>query len=149
MCDSAGLYFVKLIKYLFFFTFQSTTAYLREFLLECRCVTSQLNRYNQGPDFDDMSSFLCYVTDNVPVHINSIHDPLDTEIYILLVTFGLFCHFGILGHFWMFCVIVLPILTKNILHYRSFAEEERSLELTFVPAYSSGGNPAFPEISVV
>jgi hypothetical protein len=39
--------------------------------------------YNQAPDFDDMSSFSWQVTYNVRVHINTVHDPLDIETYIL------------------------------------------------------------------
>jgi hypothetical protein len=37
----------------------------------------------QALDSDDMSSLFQYVTDNVRAYINSIHDPLNTELYIL------------------------------------------------------------------
>jgi hypothetical protein len=39
--------------------------------------------YQQAPEFDDMSSFFWYVTDNIRIYTNSVHQPLDIEMYIL------------------------------------------------------------------
>jgi hypothetical protein len=37
----------------------------------------------QAPDFDDISSFLGCVAENVRVYFNSVHDTLYIEMYIL------------------------------------------------------------------
>jgi hypothetical protein len=49
------------------------------------------------------SYFIRYVTENVRVYINPVHEPLDTDMYSILYTSFLvmFCHSGILGHFFV------------------------------------------------
>jgi hypothetical protein len=54
-----------------------------------------------------MSSFLWHVIDNVRVYINSVHDPFDIEMHICR---SFFVIFGILGLFFVFCIIVLSFL---------------------------------------
>jgi hypothetical protein len=72
---------------------------------------------HQAPDFDDMSSFFWYVTDNVYRYTNSVQAPLDIEIRIYFIdNLVIFSHFGILG---LFCVMrhLSPLdvlITKNI-----------------------------------
>jgi hypothetical protein len=73
-----------------------------------RLFIRQHQKLERAPDFDDMSSFFfLYVTDNVCVYKDTVHEPLDREMYILEVIFVIFL---ILGHYFVFRVILLSFL---------------------------------------
>jgi hypothetical protein len=60
-----------------------------------------------------MSSFLWYVTDNFRVYIKSVHGPLDIEMYSLFHR-PFSGNFGILGVFFVVCIIALSFLDISV-----------------------------------
>jgi hypothetical protein len=57
---------------------------LRIVIIHCSGIFGFIGLYrNQATDFNDVLSFFWYVTENVRVCIDSVHDTSDIEIYIL------------------------------------------------------------------
>jgi hypothetical protein len=72
-------------------------------IIHCSGIFGFIGLYhNQATDFDDVSSFFWYVTENVRLCIDSVHDTSDIEIYILQ---AIFWSFSVIFELWVFCVL--------------------------------------------